>query len=121
LLLVTGLALRRWRRELIDAALVAWWRCFPGRDWRECVRGAVGVLERRGRWFGQGRPPSQTGFAWLRQRDELARLARMAEWAAYAPQLPPPWPEGEARLVCQQALQRWALPRWREARKGGVR
>jgi hypothetical protein len=76
------------------------------------------VLERRGRWAGNARPAGQTAAAWLRAAadgdDELARLARLAEWALYAPEVPPPWTAGDARAACRAALGTWTLKRWRD-------
>jgi hypothetical protein len=110
------------RRELIDALSVRRWAWFPGRTWRDQVRGAVAVLERRGRWAGKPRPPRQTTPSWLRGAvptpspadADLERLTRMAEWAAYAPDAPPPWPEAEVLAVCRRVLGDWTLRRWRD-------
>ena len=107
------------RRRLIDAAAVRLWRWLPGRTWREQVRRAVRVLERRGRWSGAPRPPDQTVAAWVRtalgaaaSRDaELLRLVHLAEWAAYAPDGPPP--ATDALAVCRRVLATWTLARWR--------
>jgi hypothetical protein len=108
-----------WWRELADALAVRLWAWFPGRAWREQVRGAVAVLERRGRWAGKTRPRRQTVPSWLRGAlpaeagGDLDRLTRLAEWAAYAPEEPPPWPEDEVLAVCRRALGGWTLKRWR--------
>jgi protein-glutamine gamma-glutamyltransferase len=96
---------------------------FPGRTWREQVRGAVAVLERRGRWAGKARPRRQTILSWLSgawakpsgDDADLDRLTRMAEWAAYAPEIPPPWPEAEVLSVCRRVLGGWTLKRWRDS------
>jgi transglutaminase-like putative cysteine protease len=109
------------RRELIDTLVVWMWKWFPGRTWREQVRGAVAVLERRGRWAGKPRPRRQTTHSWLREAlsqasstdADLDRLTRMAEWAAYAPDARPPWPEAEVLAVCHRVLGGWTLRRWR--------
>jgi hypothetical protein len=110
------------RRELIDALAVRLWALFPGQTWREQVRGAVAVLERRGRWAGKPRPRRQTIFSWLRGAlakpssadADLDRLTCMAEWAAYAPDAPPPWSDEEVLAVCHRVLGRWTLKRWRD-------
>jgi protein-glutamine gamma-glutamyltransferase len=128
LLLVALVAAWVWRRELIDALAVWLWAWFPGRTWREQVRGAVAVLERRGRWAGKARQRRQTILAWLRgtlakpaQEDaDLDRLTRIAEWAAYAPEEPPPWPETEVLDVCRRVLGDWTLKRWRDANPNPV-
>jgi transglutaminase-like putative cysteine protease len=117
-----------WRRELLDAAVVAGWLWFPGRTWQQCIRRALLVLEWRGRWVGRPRRPSQTVPSWLqaalpapiRCPADLPRLTRMAEWAAYAPSLSPPWPPAEVKNVCACALRAWTLRRWRRAVAGGV-
>lgn len=111
------------RRELLDAAAVRVWRWRPGRTWREQVRRAVRVLERRGRWAGRPRPARQTTRSWLRGVQpgaadcgiDFDRLTRMAEWATYAPDLPPPWPEADVLALCRRVLDGWPLRRWRKA------
>jgi hypothetical protein len=115
-----------WRRELADAAAVRLWRWFPGRTWRQCVRRALRLLEWRGRWAGQPRQASQTVPGWLRaalRREtfppaEVDRLTAMAEWAAYAQDLEPPWVDDEVRGVCRRALDAWTLRRWRGVAAG---
>jgi hypothetical protein len=107
------------RRELLDATALLLWRWFPGRTWRQCVRRALWLLEWRGRWAGQPRRVSQTMPAWLRGLEtdaDLERLTRMAEWAAYAPDLAPPWESPEVRAVCRRILENWTLQRWRKVR-----
>jgi transglutaminase-like putative cysteine protease len=111
----------RWRRELIDTTALALWRQFPGRTWQQCVRRAVWLLECRGRWTGRPRRAAQTVPAWLRAAlpadgaVEIEQLTRMAEWAAYATDLAPPWQWAETRNVCEQVLDAWTLRRWRRA------
>jgi transglutaminase-like putative cysteine protease len=113
--------LARFRRELIDLALTAWWRRFPGRDWRETVRRSLSLLERRASWQGRGRPIGQSPPRWLRAelaRDPVAEgveLARMAEWAAYAPEHAEPWTRDRAQAVCRGVLDAWTLRRWQQA------
>ena len=102
------------RRKLIDAVAVRLWERFPGRTWRDHVRRAVRILERRGRWAGTPRSNRRTVPTWLRglpgtlvgNDADLDRLTRMAEWAAYAPDVPPPWPEADVRTVCRSVLIR---------------
>lgn len=110
------------RRHLIDAAAVLWWRWFPGPTWRDRVRRAVRLLERRARWAGRPRAPGQTVAAWARcaapggaDNAHLARLAGLSEWAAYAPDVPPPWTADEVVAVCRAALDAWTLRRFRAA------
>jgi transglutaminase-like putative cysteine protease len=111
------------RRELFDAVAVRLWRWWPGRTWRERVQRAVRVLERRGRWAGRARAARQTTFSWLRGvqpqgvdgDSDFGRLTRMAEWAAYGPDVPPPWSDADVLVVCRSVLDRWPLRRWREA------
>jgi hypothetical protein len=111
------------RRDLLDAVAVAYCRWFPGRTWQHRVRRTLWVLERRGRWSGRPRRASQTIPTWLRatlpeplQPDiGLGQLTRMAEWATYAPQVAPPWKEGEVQDVCFRVLSTWPLGRWRRA------
>jgi hypothetical protein len=112
-----------YRRHLLDAVAVRLWRWRPGRTWREQVRQAVRVLERRGRWAGRPRSARQTTLSWLRGVQpksadgdtDYGQLTRMAEWAAYAPDLPPPWSESDVLVVCRRVLDGWPLRHWREA------
>jgi hypothetical protein len=113
-------ALWWWRREVADLAAVSYWRWVAPKSWEECARRAVWLLERRARWAGRPRPASQTVTRWLgaalpAEAGQLAELARVAEWAAYGPDLAPPWPEAEVRGLCRRALDRWTLRRWRAA------
>jgi transglutaminase-like putative cysteine protease len=109
------------RRDLFDLVAFALWRWFPGRTWQRCVRRAVRLLECRGLWAGRPRRPSQTFNAWLclpaltppLDHSDLDRLTRMAEWAAYAADLEPPWIDAEVRSVCRRVLGAWTLQRWR--------
>jgi len=108
------------RHQLIDTLALRLWIWFPGRTWRDRVRGAIAVLERRGRWTGKARPRRQTVFAWLSdtaarpaEDADLAQLTCMAEWAAYAPDEPPPWSPDEILTVCHRVLCGWPLRRWR--------
>jgi protein-glutamine gamma-glutamyltransferase len=129
LTVVAAAGLWRWRRELFDAAAVTCWSWFPGRTWRQSVRRAVWLLECRGSWAGCPRLRSQTVPSWLRfslpaparQPPDLERLTRMVEWAAYAPDLTPPWPGDEVKSVCRRALDAWTLRRWRRTAAEGVR
>lgn len=112
----------RWRRrELCDALALAVWRLFPGRTWQQCLQRAVGLLEKRARSTGRGRRPDQTIPTWLRlccaesisRPAEIDQLMCMAEWAAYANGLLPPWEPGEAQAVCRRILDAWTLQHWR--------
>jgi hypothetical protein len=111
------------RRELFDAAAVQFWLWFPGRTWREQVRGVVRLLERRGRWAGKPRTSGRTVSTWLktalpepaRHHRELGELTRMAEWASYGADLPPPWLDAEPLALCRFVLDAWTMRRWRNA------
>lgn len=113
-----------WRRELLDAVAVGVWTWFPGRTWREQVRGAVTILERRGRWAGMPRTPRQTTAAWLRTARpcsaatdaDLEHLRCMAEWAAYAPHSIAPWSALEVESVCRRVLISATLRQWRSGK-----
>ncbi len=106
------------RRQIVDAGWVLWWRMFPGHSWRETVLRCLRLLERRCRWQRCDRRAEQTLAAWfaslrrgMREDPALAELVRLAEWAAYAPNLPPPLPPEEIRQVCQRVVQSWTLQR----------
>ena len=108
------------RRELLDVLAVVAWRWAGSRSWDRCVRQAIGLLERRGRWVGHPRLPFQTVTHWLRSAlpadpAEVAELVRMAEWASYGSDLPPPWKGAEVRSACRRTLDRWTLKRWQRA------
>ena len=105
------------RRRVSDAIATARHRLFPGGTWRERIVRAAKLLERRGRLAGSPRRPEQSLTAWA---DELAArrpgdpslsdLARLTEWAVYAPALlPPPVPEAEVRSLCARAARAWPL------------
>jgi hypothetical protein len=127
-LCLAGLVSVWWKRvELLDALAVTAFRLFPGRSWRHCLRRVLRLLERRGRWAGRPRPPSNTPAAWLRTvlavrpdpKDDLRQLTLMAEWCAYAPGLAPPWDAPEVQRVCRRVLDEWTLRRWRAAVTAG--
>jgi transglutaminase-like putative cysteine protease len=109
------------RRELLDLSLRIFWRWFPGPSWQQCVRRALWLLEWRGRCAGRPRRASQTVQLWLRttlpepisQDTELEQLTRMAEWAAYAADLAPPWQRTEVDNICRHVVHDWTLRRWR--------
>jgi protein-glutamine gamma-glutamyltransferase len=116
-----GLAGLSWKnRELRDVLAVTLWHFFPGQSWQSCVRHVLWLLERRGRWAGHPRPPSQTPPTWLRtvlpaeiNRDALQQLAIMAEWSAYASDLAPPWRSPEVQTGCRRVLDEYSLKHWR--------
>jgi hypothetical protein len=127
-LCLAGLAFLLWKRlELLDSAIAALLRFFPGQSWHRCVRRVLWLLERRGRWAGRPRPSSQTPSTWLHtvlpetdQQADLHRLTLMAEWSCYGPELAPPWLMPEVRTVCRRVLDQWTLPHWRTAVSSGV-
>ncbi len=110
------------RRALIDVFLVRFWCWFPGRTWREQVLRVVRLLERRGRWAGTPRTAGVTFASWLKvsllepalSKEDVEQLARMAEWATYAPDVTPPWPETEPLGVCRRVVDFWTVSRWRK-------
>jgi hypothetical protein len=119
-----------WRRhEMLDAFAVAIWRWFPGRTWQHRLQRALRLLEQRACRAGHGRRPDQTMQTWLRLKwadslsphVEIDRLTRMAEWAAYANGLAPPWESGEAQEVCRRILDVWTLQHWRRCAPVGTR
>jgi hypothetical protein len=106
------------RRAILDALFVLLWWLFPGRSWRETVFGCLRLIERRCRWQRCGRTHGQTLAAWAAslQRGapedvKLAELVRLGEWAAYAPDLPPPLPPEAIRSVCRRVIESWTLNR----------
>jgi hypothetical protein len=114
------------RRDLFDSLAFLIWTWFPGKTWREQVRGAVAVLERRGRLSGKARKCRQTIISWLRESllkssgpdADIHQITLMAQWAAYAQETPPPWSQSEVLNVCHRVLGSWTLKRWRDAPPG---
>jgi hypothetical protein len=111
-----------YRVELLDAAFVLGWTLFPGRSWRDTVRRAVAILERRGRWLGQPRHGRQTVACWLDRTltdlpvgPDAAALREATTWAAYAPDEAPPMSADAVRAACRRMLAQCSLPRWRRA------
>ncbi|MCS6852604.1 MAG: transglutaminase-like domain-containing protein [Gemmataceae bacterium] len=122
---VVGLGILVWgrRRPIADAVMWRWWLWRPGRTWREQIRGAVRLLERRARWAGRPRPVSRTIPAWLsetvsgRDNGAFGQLPSMAAWSLYAPDMPPPWSDQEVFRVSRAAVAAWTLGRWRAAER----
>lgn len=124
LIILFGLSIVVWhrRRDWIDALSVQLWAWFPGQTWRDQVRRAIGLLERRGRWTGRPRPLRQTAPAWLRSTQampssmnrDLDQLAELAEWASYAPDAKGPWPDAEVLALCHRVVQNWSWKHWRQ-------
>ena len=92
-----GLAVLLWkRRRVADLVHTLRWRRFPGQSWQQRAARTAKLLEKRATLAGTPRPTAQTLTAWangLSPDPALAAMARLAEWAAYAPGLPPPVPE----------------------------
>jgi hypothetical protein len=112
---VLGMLWRR-RLECYDRALVLAYHYGPSGSWHQRVARVLRLLERRGRWAGQARRSGQSFARWLeavRADPELACLAQLADWAAYAPGLRPPWTETEMDGTCRRVLDSWTLRRWR--------
>jgi transglutaminase-like putative cysteine protease len=122
--LILAIIFFRRHRELYDSLLLLRWRLLPARTWNEQVERAMRMLQRRGRWAGKLRSVGQTPVAWLRSAGrgdtELARLATVAEWATYAPDLPPPWSMEDSFIVCRAALAKWTIHQWREKQREGT-
>ena len=124
-ILLSGLLFTGWiyRRDLFDSLAFLIWTWFPGKTWREQVRGAVAVLERRGRLSGKARKCRQTIVCWLRESllkssgpdADIYQITLMAQWAAYGQEAPPPWSQSEVLNVCHRVLGSWTLKRWRNA------
>lgn len=110
------------RRECRDRLAIWIWSWRPGANWHEQVTRTIRLLERRGRWNNLPRPASSTAWRWLQEihdqfpeRDpDLQHLTAMAQWATYATEIPPPWPENDVLQVCRSVLERWSLRRWRD-------
>jgi len=110
------------RRQCVDLLLTALWKIGPGRSWRHSTLNATRLLERRCRLAGCPRSEFETLYSWASRINgvstddrSLRELVQIAEWAAYAPHLPPPIPEGEVRVACRRAIEVWTRRRIRFA------
>ena len=110
------------RRLLADFLQTLWWRIAPARSEREFVLRSVRLLSARACRAGFSAPEGTTRTRWLRglalaaepeQRHSLERLARLAEWAGFAPQ-DLPSPSDSIFADCQSAVFSW---NWRAARR----
>jgi transglutaminase-like putative cysteine protease len=110
-----------WRRSLVDASAVAWWRARSGPEWRGWVIGAARLVERRAAWSGRPRPVGQTAaryFAHLPESEPLAELVALAEWARYAP-AGVTVTDAEVWAACDRAVRAWTYRRFRRVRGAG--
>lgn len=110
-----ALVLAYWRRrDLWDRVITLYWRVSQGRGWQARALTTVRLLERRARLAGCSRPVHETLHNWAGQfsssqqpNQELAELVKVSEWAAYAPQVPSPWPESAVSDLCQRVARSW--------------
>lgn len=88
------LAMARWRRDdLKDAWTLLCWRLWPAAESRARVMQTLRVVDTRLKLARQGRPRGCPPVAWFRkialpselERRSLVALARLADWAAFAP------------------------------------
>ena len=108
-----------WWRRVWDRVLLLAWRLRPGRTWREVALRAARVMDRRAALAGRTRAPSQSLADWAGRMatpstptDSLTQLVGLAEWAAYAPNLPPPVLEADVLPICRRALQDWTFTKF---------
>lgn len=123
---VAGLAgmLLLWigRAWWLDVLCGWWWRWFPARTARRRILQTFRLIEFRLRLQRQGRPRACPPAEWYRQLDlpteahrtALVHLARLADWAVFAPLSSTP--PGPVQEVCRAAFE--ALPRPRAIRLG---
>ncbi|MGL6074048.1 MAG: transglutaminase-like domain-containing protein [Fimbriiglobus sp.] len=119
ILLVTLIWKRHGVRDFVNTLL---WRTNPGRTWQQAVLRSARVLDRRGRLAGHGRLPSQSLRDWFMawpQDETTQSFLGIAEQALYAPNLAPPLPEAEVRLLCRKAVHDWPLRKFVSAQPGG--
>ncbi|MDB5309292.1 MAG: transglutaminase-like enzyme predicted cysteine protease, partial [Gemmataceae bacterium] len=122
---LTVLAVVWWRRVWVDGLAVLSWRLRAGREWRNWVRGAAQLVERRARWAGRARPEGETPARYFSNgvvpadapdRDALVRLAELTGWAAYAPDGLAPAEEKDVWAACDRAVRSWTYRRFLTAR-----
>lgn len=124
-LVLASLAFVRKRRRLFDLFWTLSWKLRPGRTWQQIVLNSALVLDRRGSLAGRPRVASQSLADWLRamtaddaKMKSLVEFVRLAEWAAYAPQLPPPLQEHDVHTVCRRTIREWSFRTFVEAERG---
>jgi protein-glutamine gamma-glutamyltransferase len=105
------------RSWLLDRIRTIHWQLAPGPSWQTATLRAARLLERRGVVAGVARRPDQTLSAWaVRLNDgpsNLQALMRLAERAAYAPDIAIPSSETEELpkilRLCRNTLTEWPI------------
>jgi hypothetical protein len=108
-----------WRLIVLDAIRTLAWQLAPGRTWRLRILRTLRLIEARAGWVGRARPASETVTSWAERLAgpdrSLPELARLSDWAAYAPDGPAPWSRDEIKCICRRAVHHWNLQRWQAA------
>jgi transglutaminase-like putative cysteine protease len=93
-------------------ASCAWW-LGSRRESRQLVLNTARLLERRGRLAGLTRPRHCTPARWLRRLNprstDLLVLARLVEWADFAPASNPLPRDAQPTELCRHAVQQWTV------------
>lgn len=103
----------RFRAEVSDRILTGLWHLQRDRHSRQHVLRTLLLLEKRCRWIGFVRGPSDTASKWLlsladtqgaQEHDVVCRFSRMSDWAQYAPPHQTAIPESHLREICHDIV-----------------
>lgn len=93
-------------------ASLVWWLS-SRRESRQLVLNTARLLERRGQLAGLERPRHCTPARWLRhlnpRSSDLVILARLVEWAEFAPTSNPLPRDAQPADLCRHVIQRWTV------------
>jgi hypothetical protein len=114
---LVAVAVRRWWRRVVDAALTLAWRLRPLADPRSAAANTIRLLEARSRLAHAPRRPSETLAGWLARlpaanETDRTSFRTIADWAVYAPNQPPPLPPTEIVPVCRRIEAAVPFSRW---------
>lgn len=114
IVLATTLTLIFRRRLAERMASLSWWLA-SRRESRQLALNTARLLERRGQLAGLGRPRHCTSARWLRRLNprssDLVILARLVEWAEFAPASNPLPRDSQPTDLCRHAVQQWTVSR----------
>jgi hypothetical protein len=113
LLAVTLILSVTFRQRIAERlASFAWW-LGSRRESRRLVLNTARLLERRGRLAGLTRPRHCTPARWLKRLNprstDLVVLARLVDWAEFAPVANPFPCDAQPTELCRHAVQQWTV------------
>ena len=115
ILVLTLIVVVIFRQRIVERfASLAWW-LRSQRESRQLVLNTARLLERRGQLAGLDRPQHCTPARWLRRLDprspDLVILARLVEWAEFAPASNPLPRDAQPADLCRHIVQQWTVSR----------